>query len=106
MGLKSPRENLRDKTMGAPGLAFETWDPSRKCPGRSALTQETTGGLKPGRYRIKPRTSEAAEKRLLLKGAGFSLAAASISPGARVLTRANARFIKYPGFSPGGYFSL
>ncbi len=24
------RENLPDKTMGAPGLAFETWDPPRK----------------------------------------------------------------------------
>jgi hypothetical protein len=28
---KSLRENLLDKAMGAPGLAFETWDPSRKC---------------------------------------------------------------------------
>jgi hypothetical protein len=28
---KSLRENLLDKTMGAPGLAFETWDPLRKC---------------------------------------------------------------------------
>jgi hypothetical protein len=30
-GLKSLRENLLEKMMGAPGLAFETWDPSRKC---------------------------------------------------------------------------
>ena len=24
-------KNLLDRMMGAPGLAFETWDPSRKC---------------------------------------------------------------------------
>jgi hypothetical protein len=30
-GLKSLRENVLDEMMGAPGLAFETWDPPRKC---------------------------------------------------------------------------
>ena len=29
-GLQSLRENLLDKMMGAPGLAFETRDPARK----------------------------------------------------------------------------
>jgi hypothetical protein len=29
--LPSLCENLLDKVMGAPGLAFETWDPPRKC---------------------------------------------------------------------------
>ena len=32
------RENLLDKMMGAPGLAFETWDPPRKCLRTRALT--------------------------------------------------------------------
>jgi hypothetical protein len=30
-GLQSLPENFLDMVMGAPGLAFETWDPSRKC---------------------------------------------------------------------------
>ena len=29
-GLKRLRENLRDRMVGAPGLAFETWDPPLK----------------------------------------------------------------------------
>ena len=37
------RENLLDKRMGAPGLAFETWDPPRKCRRTRVLTHIPSG---------------------------------------------------------------
>ena len=38
-------ENLLDKVMGAPGLAFETWDPSRKC--RKTKSENLTSRERP-----------------------------------------------------------
>ena len=39
-------ENLLDKTMGAPGLAFETWDPPRK--GRKTKLENSNFEKAPG----------------------------------------------------------
>ena len=38
-------ENPLDKMMGAPGLAFETWDPPRKCRGIRVLTHIRSSGF-------------------------------------------------------------
>ena len=45
---KSLCENLLDKMMGAPGLAFETWDPPRKCRRTRVLTHIPSGLLECG----------------------------------------------------------